>query len=163
MLQRIQSVFLSLAVLLGLALFLFPLASFGIKDCSFDLFITGTRHLNADCPFVFEIKTILHLVIHIALIAISLVTLLLYKNRPLQMRLCRIGIMGNVVFVFLIFMFSDTIKKSFVSGYGVQADNIFVNFKLGSILPLVVIVLYFLANRFIKKDELLVKSADRLR
>lgn len=163
MLQRIQSIFLALATVLGLAVFFFPLASIGIKDCTFDLFITGARHISTDCPYVFEIKTILHLIIHIALIAISLITLFLYKNRPLQMRLCRIGIMGNVVFVFLIFMFSDTIKKSFVSGYGVNADSVFVDFKLGSVLPLVIIVLYFLANWFIKKDERLVKSADRLR
>ncbi|OPZ97571.1 MAG: hypothetical protein BWY70_01458 [Bacteroidetes bacterium ADurb.Bin408] len=163
MFQRIQSIFLALAAALGIAVFFFPLVSIAIKDCSFDLYITGTKHLNTDCPYVFEIKTILHLIIHIALIALSLITLLLFKNRPLQMRLCRIGIMANVVFVFLVFMFSDTIKKSFIAGYGVQADSIVFNFKLGSVLPLIVIVLYFLANRFIKKDELLVKSADRLR
>jgi len=163
MLQRIQTVFLILATLLGIAVFLFPLTSFTIKDCTFDLFITGCKNIDAACPYVFQIKTYFHMIILIAVILLCIGTIFLYKKRTLQMRLCRFVIMADVVFIFLIFMFADTIKNRFIKDYGILPDDIIIDFKFGSIIPIIMIVFLFLANRYIKKDENLIKSADRLR
>lgn len=163
MIQRIQTVFLAVAALLGIAVFLFPLASFSVKGFTFDLFVTGYKNLSPDCPFVFKINTIFHLIFLVVLILLSVSIIFLYKRRDLQMRLCRFGMMASMVFVFLIFMFADTIKNRFVKDFGVVENDILVKFGIGSILPLVMIVMFFLANRFIKKDDNLVKSADRLR
>jgi len=163
MLQRIQTVFLILAALLGISIFLFPLTTFTVKDCTFDIFITGCKNIASACPYVFQIKTYFHMIILILIILLCISTIFLYKKRNLQMRLCRFVIMSNIVFVFLVFMFADTIKNRFIKDYGILPDDITASFKLGSIIPLVMIVLLFLANHFIKKDENLIKSADRLR
>lgn len=163
MIQRIQSLFLIFAVLSSVMVFFFPLAHFSVVGFSFDLFITGVKNMVADSPLDFEVNMILHLVVLIFLIALSVITIFLYKNRVLQMRLCRFGMMLNVVLVVLIFMFSDTVKKSFVSDLNLHAEEVAVSFGPGSILPLVALVFLFLASKFIKKDEDLVRAADRLR
>lgn len=163
MIQRIQTVFLALATLVGIAVFFFPLAAFSVKGFTFDLFITGYKNMSPDMPYVFKIGTVFHMIYLIVLILLNIGIILLYKKRYLQLRLCRFNMMAILVFVFLIFMYADIIKDRFVSDFGIVEQDILVSFRVGSVLPLIMVVLVFLASRYIKKDEDLVKSADRLR
>ncbi len=163
MLQRIQTLFLLLALLTSAVIFFLPLAHFSVVGFSFDLYISGVRNLKADAPLDFEVNMILHITVLIALIVLSGLTIFLYKNRPLQMKLCRFGMMLNIVFIVLIFMFSDTVKKGFLSTLSLYDGDVAVQFGPGSIMPLIALIFLFLANKFIKKDEMLVRAADRLR
>jgi len=163
MIQRIQSLFLILIAILGIAIFFFPLVHFSVVSYTFDLFITGIKNLDTANPFSFSINMVFHLIILIALIITAIGTIFLYKRRDLQIKLCKFGMMLNIVFVFLIYMFADSIKSKFVAKVVMVPEFVMVNFKVGSFLPLIMLVLFFLAIRFIKKDDELIKSADRLR
>ena len=115
MIQRIQSLFLLLAALIGITVFFFPIYFLSVKGFSYDIFMTSVKNVHADIPPSFKINMVFPLVIIIVLIIISICTIFLYKKRTLQMKLCRFGLITNIVFVVLIFMFADSIKSKFVA------------------------------------------------
>jgi len=85
---------------------------------------------------------------------ISLLTIFLYRNRKLQATFSYIVIFLGIVlagFAFYIFNSEATAGSSSVS------------LDIGMGLPVISSVLAMIANVFIKKDEKLVKSMDRLR
>lgn len=144
MIQRIQSIFLLLAAGASLGLFGLPLAS-GKATAQNALLADGVFNLND------------HIGLMIAFAgagALALIALLLFKNRPLQLRLSLISllfVLGGIGFgAYLLFT---------QAGEAIDALNI----GLGTFLPLLAIILILMANRFIKKDEKLVRSMDRLR
>jgi hypothetical protein len=76
-----------------------------------------------------------------------------YKNRKLQMNLVRLNILINFLLLgIIVYHVQNLSGETIVSEKGI-----------GSFLPVVTIFLLVFANRFIKKDEDLVKSVDRLR
>lgn len=85
---------------------------------------------------------------------LAIAALLLYRKRPLQMRVTMILLLLSLGTVFLgafyVFMFDRKI-------------DITVLWKVRSLFPLVSAILAWLAYRAIFRDELLVKSYDRLR
>jgi hypothetical protein len=148
MIQRIQTILLFLTTLLA-ALFLsgtiltFSDGSFlslkGISDPS-------NGSMNVDLPVL--------TVILILVPFVSFVTIFLYKNRRLQMKM-------TVALIILI------ILEIAAVGYYAYTLVVAHNTELGTaakmILPPVMLILSILAYRGIKKDENLVKSYDRLR
>jgi hypothetical protein len=89
------------------------------------------------------------LLLTIASIGISTVTIFMFKDRKLQMRLCLLGILVSVLILVLYIL---NMRKLITSTPALWA-----------ILPVVVIASYFMAFRNIRKDEKLVKSLDKLR
>ena len=144
MLQRIQTLYLLLAVLLsgGLAFFVpFWSDADGMPLGLIDM-INGGDNLLIILPFTFILSGIL-----------SLITLLLYKNRTKQIIYNRLNIVINFILLGIIVYYLLMLPgEASVSEKGI-----------GVIIPLVVIVLLALANKAIIKDDKLVKSVDRLR
>ena len=94
--------------------------------------------------------------------AIALICIFLYKNRVIQMRLTAVGFLINVVYVFLLFFWAvDAYGKTMEQAMG--ATELKVVWQAGAYAPIVAIVFFLLAHRGIKKDEMRVKAADRLR
>ncbi len=87
--------------------------------------------------------------------ALSIVSLLAYKNRQRQFVMNRLNMILNVILLGL-FVF----RTLTVSGETAEAIS---EKGIGMFLPIISILLLVLANRAIKKDEDLVKSVDRLR
>ena len=56
-------------------------------------------------------------------------------------------------------MYSDAIKTAM----GKPVEEILVSFNAGAALPVISLICAYLAVHFIKKDDKLVRSADRLR
>ncbi|KAB2814800.1 DUF4293 domain-containing protein [Phaeocystidibacter luteus] len=83
---------------------------------------------------------------------ISIANVFNFKNRRLQVVLNRIAIILSFVLFGLLMW--DWIG---------QPEDVVVTGKLGMAMPLINVILIVLANRGIQKDELLVRSADRLR
>jgi hypothetical protein len=82
-----------------------------------------------------------------------LVTIFKFKNRQTQFVLGRLNILINLIILGLLVVHLQSLSgETSVSEKGI-----------GSILPLITIILLVMANRAIKKDEDLVKSVDRLR
>ena len=152
MIQRLQSVFLALAAISMSLLFSKPM-SFATIDQPLP---AGTQEsMLADGVFNTQDHVIL-LVLVILAILIPLVTIFLFKNRPLQMKLSRITIaLVSLAVILTIILFNIDYKNISI---GTE-----VTIEYGYILPVLAIVFLALALRFIRKDEKLVRSADRLR
>ncbi len=140
MIQRIQSIYLLLAAGASAALFGEPFATAPTSQ---------PEGLLQDGAF--DISDHLGLMILAGLItALALGTIFLYKNRILQMNLGKL----NIVLLVALLVFS---------AYLYFTIQVATNFGAGLVLPLLVFIFIFLANRNIYKDERLVRSADRLR
>jgi len=155
MIQRIQSLFLFLVFASSLAAFFFPIASFWG-----DLYVIKLGVLGIEEQFAYDAvwpDTILLPVILGLTALLAFITIFLYKRRLVQMRLIRFDLLLNIVYLALIFFYYvpdlETITDT-------SADYIS---EPGIYLSIVSVVLLILANRFIKKDEKLVRAADRLR
>ena len=140
MIQRQQTLWLLLATVAGILSFVFP-------------FVTGTELVDKtvmEKPA--EIVAGSHffiLLLTIASIAISAITIFLFKNRKQQQWLCLLGVLiaGLLIFLYILEM-NKLIKPTLA---------------LFCILPFAMLAGYFLAFRNIRKDEKLVKSLDKLR
>jgi peptidoglycan/LPS O-acetylase OafA/YrhL len=86
---------------------------------------------------------------------LAFVTIFLFKNRGQQKGLALIGALLSIAIVALEFFLVEDYKKGLN-----LAEN---SWQIGAILPVLMIVLFFMARGGIVKDEKLVKSLDRLR
>jgi hypothetical protein len=137
MLQRIQTLYLCLAfVCIGIIPFFIPLWTIAGGVAYY--FMQHQIYI-----ILFGLSTTL-----------SAVTIVYYKNRQHQFVLCRLNIILNLIVLglFVYRLLNTTGEPATISTKG-----------LGMFLPIFAIVLLVLANKAIKKDEDLVKSADRLR
>lgn len=144
MIQRIQSVWLLVSGLLALATFRLAFWATQLKDGS------PVRKLYT--------QTSDSLLIYIAvllLIVISLGTIALFKNRPLQTRLCLLGVVVSIGL--LVLECREVAEQKLAANY---ADG---SWQPGITIPVLVIIALILAMRGIRKDAKLVKSLDRLR
>ena len=90
--------------------------------------------------------------------AVPLVNIFLFKRRMLQIRLCAVELvllLGSVAFIGIYYYLSTRMVS--------QAEFHTQGFRIAAVFPLVALVLDYLAMRAIFKDELLVKSLDRIR
>ena len=76
-----------------------------------------------------------------------------FKNRKLQMRLNGVNIILNILLIGYLAYSLSTLPGGF-------SDS---EKGIGLLVPFASIILLFIANRFIQKDEKLVKSVDRFR
>ncbi len=143
MIQRIQSIYLLLATAF-MATFLFlPFAYIdgnNLQSVSTQGILTSDGNMLHTWGF-FTFGAVSAL--------ITFITIFLYKNRPLQMRLCRISI------IFIVCLYA-------IIGF-LYLAKLAVTPLPTLIIPAVALVLNLLAYRSIKKDERLVRSLDRVR
>lgn len=144
MIQRIQSIYLLVAgIISGGLTFLVNLWATQTSPAIhvIDLF-SSNSFLEKLVPVSFFISAL-----------VSIVAIFLFKNRQLQFVLNRLNILINLFLLGILIYLSQTLSgEASVSEKGI-----------GMFFPIIVILLLFLANKAIKKDEDLVKSVDRLR
>lgn len=150
MIQRIQSIYLLLAAsALGLQ-FVLPYASAPatvVTDAA-GTFNDGVFNV-IDRPGM--------LILTGLACAIALISIFMFKNRSVQSKLTSVGsITVAILAVTLAYQFSKMINET-----GAAMSN--VQYQGGIGMPAFSILLLWLANRAIRKDEALVKSSDRLR
>lgn len=183
MIQRVQSFYLVLAVVCIILMFRFPIATYTTStvngDVSAALQLTNTKSVIADngvdYRFVgddivnFGGKWVLTLLSAITGV-IALASIFLFKNRVLQMRVVAFAFLFNVVLIFLLFFWAingtggNGGYYSSLLSTGLMGGDITTNMLTpGTIAPIVSVILLFLAQRAIKKDEMKVRAADRLR
>jgi len=158
MIQRIQTVYLFLAFIAIALLFAFPLAEFFSETGAYIFSITGLKNMVPGEPDAFKSIVFLPMIIVAAGIALlSLYTIFQYKKRPLQVKLTSAGVFASIALIMgIFFIYIPIIEKKI---------NIVPNYldSIGIYLPLIALVFMVMANRAIKRDENLVRSADRLR
>ncbi|WP_428328498.1 DUF4293 domain-containing protein [Mucilaginibacter sp.] len=155
MLQRIQSIYLFLAGLALFALFLFPLVhNVYVNSKPLTIMVTGVYQDVNGQPTHTEFFVALTVATAI-LGLIPLFIIFLYKNRKQQIALCYSALL---VIIGYSFWMSQTAKQ--IMGE-VQIDT--HNWGIGLFMSSLSLIFILLAISAIKKDEKLVKSADRLR
>lgn len=146
MIQRIQSVFLFLAAGLNIAVLFLPLWTKGSPLITiYGMKVEPAGVVESPLPLV-------HLIVGGVIAAYLIGMIFLYKDRVKQIRLTYIGIIGLMLQIGLMVLMTRMLGNE-ATGEGGPAFGFF--FPIGSIL------LSYLAIRFIKKDEELVKSTDR--
>ena len=136
MIQRIQTIWLLLAAAASFASLKLSFYS-GKKDSIQFEQLSGSK------------GSFLLLILSVAVALLSVVSIFLFKNRKLQMRLALTGFVAQLVVLFL----SIQETAAFTEG----------NYTLTSIFSFVIPVFLVLAVMGIRKDEKLIKSMDRLR
>jgi hypothetical protein len=155
MIQRIQSIYLSLIAIISLLFLNGSFLVFAEKAGSVIKVTFGGIIRDSVGQGSQLIEKLLPLTIIIILIpTISLITIFIFKNRKIQLRLSLILIIIITVFVIGLIHVSLSINSKFEA-------KIIPGFKL--ILPLLILIISILVYRGIKKDDQLVKSNDRLR
>jgi hypothetical protein len=155
MIQRIQSLYLLLIALLSVLFLNGPILNFIDKTGS-AIKVTLTEVVKSTGGQGNEVieKLLPFTVLIIVIPAISLVTIFLYKNRKVQLRITLVLIILTAT---LLIAFVH-VSLSVISKFGAQLVA-----GLKMILPVLMLIFSILAYRGIKKDDQLVKSYDRLR
>lgn len=151
MIQRIQTVYLTLAVIMLVFCCCMSLAEFepvgmGLPSTMYSLMmINGEGTVESYLPSVlFGIVVVTEIV--------SVLAIMGYHNRRGQMKLCTLAMICNLLWIACFAGIAFMLK-----------GDATVHPCFASCLPVIALVLTFLARRAIKSDEELVRSADRIR
>ena len=146
MIQRVQTIFLLVATILAIVMVFMPLIAFPASSGEMLLLVGGISGFTQPALYLLFLPTI----------GIPLTQIFLFKNRILQIK---IGLMAVSYWVLWTVVFSIIVY--FITPSNINAS--LLSPKFGAILPIINISLIVMANRAIKKDEDLVRSADRIR
>lgn len=152
MLQRRQSLYLFIVFILSIVLFTGPLAFISQEEGGLYLKHSGVFDLEGEklpvstWPLTFMISVS---------VLLSFLTIFSYLRRPRQMRLTAFQMIFNLGLIAVAFYYIMYIMHNF---NGVQ----FV-FQWRVVIPPIMLVLLVMAFRGIRKDDLMVKAADRIR
>ena len=155
MIQRVQSIWLLLAVITLICLFFLPLltktvdgVAHGIYTSGVHTDIQGEEGSGYIVRFAFSLITL-----NIAAAILCFAAIFFFKNRRLQKGIILVAILTIIVLGALCFYSAQELPGGF-TGASIAA---------GTFLPLVALIFCLLAIRGIRKDEQLLRSADRLR
>ncbi|MDR0368479.1 MAG: DUF4293 domain-containing protein [Bacteroidales bacterium] len=157
MIQRIQSLFLLVGtVCLALACFM-PVAFVSTAD-SYYIVTPWAAKLNIPNGEIIHPTYFIGL-LQALLAGLSLVTLFLYKKRPLQSRLCLAGMFITVLLLLLmLWVYPDSVLLKLPQLFGGE-----LKFSPWTLLSVIPFGCFYFANKFIVKDEKMVRASDRLR
>lgn len=170
MIQRRQTVYLFLTAALLVITFFVPLGTFiGEKD-SLVLYIYKIESLVPGLDLAFSPYFVLPLFSLVTLvIVIALITIFMYKKRRVQLLLVRFMLLLLLFYIGIYFFYYlDVLEAnsgglaSYDYGITIPETNIIIPTIIFT-LPVVSGILLFMASYGIKRDEKLIKSADRLR
>ena len=153
MLQRIQTVYLLLIVVLTITTLFLPLAVLQAGNDLFSFDASGVSTLMGEPELIYPTWGLFALTAIIAIVA--LVTIFLFKRRILQIRLC----VFNALLMLGFYGFFAYLAYNFTSSFEGMSWSV----RFGLAFPLVNLILDYLAIRNIGADEALVRSLDRLR
>lgn len=162
MIQRKQTIFMFLTAILSGLLFFMPLASFSDGDAVMSFTIFGIEN-PIETISLSDTYTWPLVVLAVLMTVLPLYTAFRYKKRELQVKLCRLEMLLNMVFIGVVFLYYEADIQSIISA--VEGDTYQMDWAyfIGMALPLVNLVLMVFAIRGVKKDIELLKSIDRLR
>ncbi|MCP9612140.1 DUF4293 domain-containing protein [Coprobacter tertius] len=153
MIQRIQSFYLLLVALLMATVIFMPLTSFNTIDASYEFLPYGVVSMGIPSKMVLQTWPLAALAALSAIL--SFLAIFMYKKRTLQMKCCTFVQLLIFAFYIVFFSFWWLIQKDF------QIANPTLDAALT--MPIVALILCYIARRKIKQDEMLVRSADRIR
>ena len=145
MIQRIQTLFLILAAVCFIGLFKFPFAT---SNVSTGQFLTDQVYNVLDHPVLSVIAGLGGL--------LALINIFLYKKRATQMRIGYLVIVLSILLLIVSYLL-------FTNDAATISSEARIDDGMGMFLPVGALIFVLIANYFIKKDDKIVKSMDRLR
>jgi hypothetical protein len=151
MIQRIQTLFLFLVTLVSGALFLVPFVQYEYSSAPLSVTLYPGNSSGQLTGLYY-----LPLTLNIINMVFSVFIIMQYKKRILQMKLSSILMALSCILLGVMLLF-DFVKPELAGNVPVK------KYLFGAYLPIISVIACFLATRAIKKDEELVRSADRIR
>lgn len=150
MIQRKQSVFLLLSAIATILCLCLPIASIQPKVVAVDSQMYNLWIANGNGTFDFTSAPLFCVLLIETVIAIA--NIFMYKKRKLQVKLC------NCCNFLIIVWYAAyiTITMSVKGDFGLHID-------FAVILPLVAMILVFMARKGVMADEDLIRAAERIR
>ena len=153
MIQRVQTLWLLAALILQTFLWFFPFASFS-QEAGQNVKIS-LNSLPNTVENAFTGYLSLYVCWAIATLS-ALIAIFLFKKRKQQMKICVYGMISSLLFGGFAWITAVKLAKS------TQAElNMATSLSL--YLPALSLICFVLALKYIRKDEALVKSLDRIR
>jgi hypothetical protein len=160
MIQRIQTVFLFLLAIAVVSMLFLPLWSKVDATTGEEVVLTAwniNSYMPADAAEGTPVKSSMAIgLLAIAAAVVALYEIFQFKNRLTQMKL---GLLNTLVLAAM--LITTYYYAEFIAGPLVEAKE--GSFEAGFYMPVLALLLNALANRFIRRDENLVRSVDRLR
>ena len=150
MIQRVQTLYLLAVVILGILLCCFaPVQFLPVEGVEYVLLMPFAKWPLA--------------VISVAIPAIALVNIFLFKHRLVQARINVVNVVLCIGYYALLALYIAFVVRGYETVNDVQLAGAAWYLNVWSGLPLVCIVLNMMATRRILKDEALVRAAERIR
>lgn len=156
MIQRVQSIWLVLAVITLVCTFFLPLLTKNADGIEYSIYTSGVRQqIETEIAeqYIAEIA-ILPITLNVAAVLLCLIAIFFFRNRSLQKGIITTGIL---VIIALLSFWIFTHARAIPGGI----EN--ARYGIGTFLPVLAVAFCLLAIRGIRKDEQLLRSADRLR
>lgn len=147
MIQRIQSVYLLISTVLAGLLFLLPFAEIAKEGAIYLFNFKGVLLDGAVDKSGWVISVLLAIIV-----ALHVWAILGFKDRKKQTKVVWFAILMELILLGMFVYFT------YILFGGAQ-----ISFKPGAVLPLIVVIIDYLAIRAIDKDEALIRSIDRIR
>ena len=155
MIQRVQSVYLFLVFVFAILFAVLPMAHFTLEATGMSLRLLYFRSFFAETAFSSSWHIILLTITWSVIMLVTVITTFQYKNRLLQIKLGKLNILLHVALTMLVFFFIDALRGQVIGA----------EFTYGAavLFPVISLIFILMAIKAIKKDEALVRSADRFR
>jgi len=147
MIQRKQTLFLLAVAILAGILFFLPFQQLTTGEGSWPICLMPGCNAEINSNIYFP------MILNGLVLVLSVIIIFLFKNRVMQFKLTNLIILFNVMILGLFFLLDFVVLEVGRT----------ISFQFGAFLPIISIVFAYLASHFIKKDEQLVRSADRIR
>ncbi len=151
--QRIQTVYIALTVILLVLCCCMPLALFEPQGMEFPsvmyslVLIDGLGVIKSYCPMMLFVVT--------AVAVVALIFALAgYRNRRRQIKICRVALSLELLWI---------VMYAVLCILYLRGNTFIYHTRIAAFFPVAAIVLILLAIRGIKKDDELIRSADRIR
>lgn len=155
MIQRVQTLFLLVITILSALLIFLPFQSVTLPDAGHAKLPEVLLSLNpAGIPAGTKAFIYVPIALNLIILIFSLITIFMYGNRKKQMKFTQLLLLFSALLIGNLFV------MHFFKG---DETTMQTDYKIASFFPAINAICAFLAMRFIKKDEELVRSADRIR
>lgn len=152
--QRIQTVFLAVAILSLVSSIFLPIWGFQENETTkHQLYALHYSKIENGTPTATYVPYCLTAILAIASATIAMISIRRYDNRMLQMKLGALNSLLMAGTIASAVYFASSLLKAHQGG----------QFGFGLWVPGIAVVCNLLANQFIRRDEKLVRDSDRLR
>lgn len=154
MIQRIQSIYLVLAGIFPAFTFFVPLVCFTSQDTNKWFTINSLGYDATLFPEMAGHHPYAMLIFAALAVIFSLVAIFAFKNRKKQIKFANWAISCNVIWAGITIVQCIFLSKETTTS---------ISPELGLCFPILALIMLFLAKHAIKRDEALVRAADRIR